>query len=390
MLLFASAYFVSYLTRINFGAVISEMESATGFTKDVLSISVTGSFITYGIGQLISGYLGDRISPKKLVLYGFIITVLMNTAIPFCPSPYAMAAVWCANGFAQSLMWPPIVKLMTILFTAEEYKKVCQRVILGSTFATIVIYLTAPALIWLFGWKSVFFFSAICGAVMIFFWQKYCEDVKNHPLSSDADKVKSKVDLRPLFCPAMIGIMVAIILQGMLKDGITTWMPTYIEETYKLGNEISILTGVVMPIFSAISVYAATALYTKKFTNPVFCGGVIFTLSIVASATLIFVTGKSAALSVAASAVVTGSMHGVNLMLICMIPAFFKKFDFVSTGSGVINACTYIGSSLSTYGIAVMSQNYGWSFTLKIWFVLAVVGTAACFVSSNPWKKKFM
>jgi len=389
-LLFASAYFVSYLTRINFGAVISEMETATKFSKELLSLSVTGSFITYGVGQLISGFLGDRISPKKLVLMGFIITVLMNTAIPFCPDPYLMMGVWCINGFAQSLMWPPIVKLMTILFTAEEYKKVCQRVILGSTFATIVIYLTAPALIWLFGWKSVFFFSAICGAVMIFFWQKYCEDVKNPLLSSDADKVKSKVDLRPLFCPAMIGIMVAIILQGMLKDGITTWMPTYIEETYKLGNEISILTGVVMPIFSAISVYAATALYTKKFTNPVFCGGVIFTLSIVASATLIFVTGKSAALSVAASAVVTGSMHGVNLMLICMIPAFFKKFDFVSTGSGVINACTYIGSSLSTYGIAVMSQNYGWSFTLKIWFVLAVVGTAACFVSSNPWKKKFM
>lgn len=389
-LLFASAYFMSYITRINFGAVISEMETATGFSKELLSLSVTGSFITYGVGQLISGFLGDRISPKKLVLYGFIITVLMNTAIPFCPSPYVMAAVWCVNGFAQSLMWPPIVKLMTVLFTEEEYKKVCQKVILGSSFATVAIYLISPLIIAISGWKAVFFFSAVCGAAMLLVWQKCCEDVKPEPMAKNESSHADNVSLKLLFCPAMIGVMLAIIFQGMLKDGITTWMPTYIAETYELGNEISILTGVVMPLLSVAFIYASTAVYTKKFTNPVLCGGVIFALGTLAALLLVFVTGKSAAVSVAASALITGSMHGVNLMLICMIPAFFKKFGFVSTGSGVINACTYIGSALSTYGIAVLSQNMGWSFTLKLWVLIAVLGTALCFISANPWKKKFM
>ena len=46
--LFALTYFTSYLTRINYGAVISEMVLSTGIDKPLLSMALTGSFITYG------------------------------------------------------------------------------------------------------------------------------------------------------------------------------------------------------------------------------------------------------------------------------------------------------------------------------------------------------
>ena len=48
-------------------------------------------------------------------------------------------------------------------------------------------------------------------------------------------------------------IMIAIVLQGMLRDGVTTWMPSLIGETYNLGSSIAILTSVVLPIFSILS-----------------------------------------------------------------------------------------------------------------------------------------
>lgn len=386
-LLFSLAYFISYITRINFGAVISEMVSATGFSKDLLSLSVTGSFVTYGVGQLISGVLGDKISPKNLVLYGLIITVLMNMAIPFCTSPYTMMAVWCVNGFAQSLMWPPIVKLMTLMFSNEVYKKVCEKVILASSFATIMVYLVSPVLIAISGWKTVFFFSAILGLIMILVWQKYCLNLKPKRVERNTT---SKSNISVFFCPAMLCVMIAIICVGMLRDGITTWMPTYISETYNLKNEISILTGVLLPLFSVFSINMATKLYTKKLKNPVFCGGVLFLAGAFSAVLMVATTGKNAIFSVVSAALITGCMHGVNLMLICMIPAFFKKFDFVSTGSGVINFCTYIGSAISTYGIAILSQKSGWGFTLKLWVLIAVLGTLLCFIASKPWKKQFM
>lgn len=393
VLLFTFAYFTSYLTRINFGAIVSEMSKSGGFSKALLSLSLTGSFITYGVGQIISGICGDKISPKKLVSLGFIVTILMNLLIPICPDPYWMLGVWCINGFAQSFMWPPMVKLMTAIFTDDEYKSGCQKISWGSAMGTMVIYLVSPLLISISGWKTVFFFSAICGAIMLIIWHKSCEDIK--PIALNNASVNGQPSIQKggtamLFSPLMLCIMLAIVLQGMLRDGITTWMPSYISETYKLSNIIGILTGVILPIFSILSFNASSILHRKKFTNPLTCATVIFSMGTVSSVLLVLVTGKSAALSVVASALITGCMHGVNLMLIGMIPSYFKKYGNVSTASGVINSCTYIGSAISTYGIAVFSTNYGWNFTLKLWVIIAFFGTALCFVSIKPWKKKFM
>ena len=98
--LFVAVYMVSYITRINFGAVISEIERDTQWSRTVLSAVVTGSFIAYGAGQIISGIIGDRFSPKKLVLLGLMVTVTMNLLMPLCSTPYGMMAVWCINGIA--------------------------------------------------------------------------------------------------------------------------------------------------------------------------------------------------------------------------------------------------------------------------------------------------
>ena len=46
--------------------------------------------------------------------------------------------------------------------------------------------------------------------------------------------------------------------------------------------------------------------------------------------------------SVALSALVTGCMHAVNLVLICMIPARFEKYGIV-VYVGLLNSCTYVG-----------------------------------------------
>ena len=64
LVLFVLVYVASYMTRINYGAVISEMELDTGISRAVLSMAVTGSFITYGAGQIVSGLCGDKFSPK--------------------------------------------------------------------------------------------------------------------------------------------------------------------------------------------------------------------------------------------------------------------------------------------------------------------------------------
>lgn len=385
-LIFAAVYMVSYLTRINFGAIVSEIENATSIPKDLLSLSLTGSFVTYAIGQIVSGVAVDKVSPPKMIGIGLFVTSMMNLLIPLCRNHYTMMVVWCVNGFAQSMMWPPIVKMMSQLFDEEDYKKAALIVSWGSAVGTMVVYLLAPLVLVVLDWQWVFMICSVIAIFTLILWQFFpyktqkSEVVRNTP----------KANLASLASPLIIVIMLAIVMQGMLKDGVTTWMPSFISETYQWSTASSILTSVILPIFSILSFQLATRLYRKVFTNPVLCAGVFFAVGLVSAVFLYFVTGGNAVMSVLLSALLTGSMHGVNMMLISMLPAYFKRYGLTGTASGVLNCCTYIGSALSTYGIAAISEHSGWKITVLIWALIALMGTILCFACVRSFQKKFM
>ena len=364
ILLLVLAYTVSYITRINYGAIISEMVLSTGMTKAQLSLGATGSFFTYGIGQIISGICADRYSPKKIVSMGFLITVAMNVILPFCTNHYQMLVIWCINGFAQAFMWPPIIKIMISTFSAEEYKNASVKVSFGSSIGTIIVYLVSPIIISAFSWKYVFWFSAFCGFIMLLIWNK--ADLESDSYCVKKSEKVNKINMSGIFCPVMIFIFIAIVLQGMLRDGVTTWIPSYLSELYNMDNEISILSGAILPLFTILCFEIVSRLYQKKFKNPISCSSLVFSIGLLSALGLLFLAGKSFIGTMAFAALLIGSMHGVNLMLVCMIPPYFKKYGNVSTASGIINACTYVGSAISTYGIAVLSDKIGWNFTVLI------------------------
>ena len=86
-------------------------------------------------------------------------------------------------------------------------------------------------------------------------------------------------------------------------------------------------------------------------------------------------------------ALIVGCMHGVNLMLITVVPKRFAQSGRVSTYSGLLNACTYIGAALSTYGFAALAQGAGWRFTILIWMLTALTGCILCLAAASPWQK---
>lgn len=381
MLLFAVVYFTSYISRINFGAVIVEMVQAEGFMKSDVSLAVTAAFVTYGVGQLVSGYMGDRINPKYLMLGGLLLTAAMNVLIPGCSSPAQMVAVWAVNGFAQSFMWPPLVKIMTTLFDGDTYRTATVRVSWGSSAGTIAVYLISPLCISTVGWKGVFFVSAAACIIMAAVWlialrgtDTSVSAKAEEPSGDDSEAA------HPFTKFALVAIALAIVCQGALRDGITTWMPTYINEVYSLGSSISILTGVILPIFSIICFRITLWLRNNKVKNEVGLSAYIFIAGAAAAVLLLLTSSKSAALSVVLAAVLTGAMHGVNLLLVCMVPSYFKN---TSTASGVLNSFTYIGSAISTYGIALISEALGWSATIAAWALLAGAGVVLCILAAK-------
>jgi len=163
-------------------------------------------------------------------------------------------------------------------------------------------------------------------------------------------------------------------------------MPTYISEVFDLGSHVSILTAVILPIFSIMSVSVGSAIQ-KKIGNELKTAAILYGVSAVSALIIIPFFSSSMIVSALMMAIITGAMHGVNLMLISRLPVHFKRYGKVSTISGALNACTYVGSALSTYGFAHLSEAFGWYFIIISWAVIAGLGTAVCGLCIRRWAK---
>ena len=395
-LLCAAVYFVSYVTRINLGAVLVEFESSGLFGENIPALAITVASVTYGAGQLISGYLGDKFKPQNIILIGFFITAAMNVMVGLFSSGAELVLLWGVNGFAQALMWPPLVKILSSKLSDEAYKKAVVKVSWGSSMGTIAVYLLAPVIIKFLSVKLVFVISGAMALIMAFVWKLVYEKYK--PFSAPVIITNSvNKDEKGSAAPAsrfngfvitlLISVMLAIVLQGALRDGVTNWTPSYISETFNLESSVSILSSVVLPIFSILSFTVTSFINRKLIKNEVVCAGVIFAIGALSAALLILLGDKSAVLSLVLLALLVGCMHGVNLILVCMVPAKFSKFGKVSFISGLINSSTYLGAAISTYGIAVFTDVFGWTKTIILWSAVAGVGALICIALGKKWTK---
>jgi len=387
------AYFVSYITRVNYGAVLIEMVNAEGFTKTAASMALTGSFVTYGAGQLISGYMGDRISPHKLVFSGLVISGLMNMLVPVFSKPYLMLVFWCINGFAQALMWPPIVKILSGLLTMDQYKKSSVTVSISSSIGSVLVYVVSPLCIMIGGWRTIFYVCAVCGIAFALIWIKaYGKVVSNFENKIELISTKTRKGeggrLPKSFYGVIAVILVAIVLMGYMRDGVNTWTPTYISETFNLGSKVSILSGALLPLFAVICYRIMLYINRKLIKNELTCASIAYAVGAVGSVLILTLPIKNAAISVALATIICAAMHCVNLMLIGMLPAYFSKYGNVSFMSGLLNAGTYIGSAFSSYGMAAIAEATGnWNGVIMSWIIATIIGTILCIAMIKGWRK---
>lgn len=385
-----AVYFVSYLSRINLAAVMVDLVHS-GFTaRQTAALALTLCSIAYGTGQILSGWLGDKFKPQNIILVGFLLTAAMNLSVSLLENARLLPVLWAINGLAQACMWPPLVAIMAIHLDQEAYSRACVWVNWGSAFATIAIYLGSPLLIRWGSFQTVFACSGIAALAMAGLWKVlfslwFGGEAKSEAVIGEAPQQPKAEPFTRNALVLMGLVMVAIVLQGALRDGVTNWMPTFVCESFGLDSSSAILTGVLLPIFQILCSQAAAWLFRKFHSQEALTSGVIFAVGTAAAVLLALVLRSSVALSALFMAALAGCMHGVNFVLIGMVPRQFRRFGRVGLVSGVLNSCTYLGSALSTYGVALLSLSLGWTGTITLWIAIALAGAVICFAIVKQW-----
>lgn len=393
----ALTYLGSYLTRVNFGAVTVEIITSMGWEKSAISAVTTALFITYGSGQLISGKLCDKYDPHMLSSLGLLVSIIMNAMIPFCNSIALMTVIWAVNGFAQAMLWPPIVKILATHCHTDDYQRASVIVSWGSTAGTVAVYLISPLCIEFAGWQMVFYICAGITLAILILWMfgfpmimKRAErgEAEEHPEGAPVEQ--PPVERMPrLMYFVLIPILLESVVLGALRDSITQWLPNFVSETFNMGESISVLSGVIIPILTAIVYPLSLKIYHKFFTNELSCSAVLYVFAALSAVILFFVSSANPIISVALLSLICATTHGINFLVIVLSPKRFAKFGNVGLISGLLNSFVYVGSSVSIYGIARVAESSGWRATIVVWGIAAVAGILLCFSASRGWSKIF-
>ena len=368
-------------------------------SKDVAGLVGTALFVFYGAGQLLSGYLGDKLQPKYLMFSGLMVSAVCNLLLPLMPNGYLMIPVWAVNGFAQALLWPPIVRILSDNLSHEKYVTANLVVTCGAHISTIVLYLYAPLCISVMSWKFVFFTSTVfCIVAGFIFLIAMCAILPKNSERNDAPRVnhaqyESSQSVLHIFTQnGVLPILVAIIAMGFMRDGIESWLPTLYSDAFNQTSESSILVSVALPIFSIISLFGVRVIHKGKvFNNEARGAGILFATSIALCIPLLFLININNTVCrivcLLLACIVCAFMHSCNFLLISCVPGRFAKTGRASTVSGCCNACTYIGAAVSMYGIALLSDAFGWSGAIVSWIGVCVLGVLFCILAFTKYTK---
>lgn len=380
-------YFASYVTRLDYAAVLVEIVRDLQLSNTTAGIAVTGSFITYGLGMILFGFTGDRIKPRTLIAVGLLGTSLINLSMGLLPDIRLMIGIWCFNGFFQAMLWPPLSRTLAENLSPEKVPGAVATVCTVAQIATLGVYLLSPVVIRAGGWRTVFLLAAGIGICALLLWVPGTAGVRQgHSPPGPQSAPEAAAPIGSLVRAAgLIPIMLCIILLGMLRDGLQTWMPTYICEVFGLSTETSILISGLLPVLSAASISLSMLLF-RRVGNEVLSGAILFGIAAVCAVTMFLIFPGSAVLGITLFALLAGSMHGANQMIVCSVPLHFEHYGRVATFAGLLNSFVYAGAAISTYGFASFAQRFGWRSTMLFWLVIALAGTLICLACFRKWR----
>ncbi|MBQ0111161.1 MAG: MFS transporter, partial [Oscillospiraceae bacterium] len=363
-------YFASYVTRLGIITTISEVIESGMATQSIASLAETLNLICYGAGQIVSGMLGDKIKPQRLIFLGLLITFAVNLAVGVGVRGDVLVFLWPLNGFAQAFMWPPMVAILAHHLDAHNYNNAVVKVSFGSSLATVLMYLLCPVIITTIGLPYVFLFAAILGVGVAFLWffiynRKFSYSPVAKPQEgASAAKMPPKTKFGFGVIMLLTVLMVTIALQGMLRDGVQTWTPNILMSLHGLDTSAAILSSVILPVFGFLCITFATFVQTRLIRNESLAAGIFFAVAVVCAVLLNFFGKLNMILCVALIAVIIGCAHGVNTLLVCIVPRSFVKTGKVGFVSGLLNSATYIGSALAVYIFGALGEHNDWTMVI--------------------------
>lgn len=391
----AGAYVIGLFGRLSYAAVMADLIVREGLGKPEAGLIGTVFFLIYGVCQLISGFLGDRISPKKLIFTGLIGSAVLNLGMGYSGGSFPVLLVcWSLNGVFQSFLWSPAARVFSEMIPPNCRKRACSNGAATYPVATILTYLLASLLLKYAGWRVDFIASALLMLLtacifrrrMTFYEQETAAhgDIEEITLTRQETRTGGGL-FAVLVISGILPTVLGAVSLGLLRDGLQSWMPTYLDESFALGAALSVALSIVLPVFNLLGVYASKWIAARFIRNELL-GTAGFMAAAGGALAILCIAGTShVGLSLILMTFSSTALIGANLMIINLLPIHFGAIGRASSVTGVLNSACYLGSALSAYGIGFVSARWGWTAAMAFLLCFAVLTLLTSLGGARRW-----
>ena len=374
------AYLAVYFARNVLSAVAAQMKENGDFTGETIGVLLAAFSVFYAFGQLINGWLGDKLKARYMISLGLVLAGVTNAVYPFVAyMNYVSIIVYGITGFFLSFIYGPMTKVVS-----ENTELIhATRCSLGYTFASFFGSPLAGVVAMMVSWQWAFGISSISLIVMglvcftSFLMLEKRGIIKYNQFS--AKQAQEKAGIKALVCEhQLVRFSLVSMITGIIRTSLVGFFTLYFAEHLSFTETEAEGMFSITTIAISAAAFLAIFIYERIGRNMNLSLILWFSFAALGFGSLIFITNKTANIVVLVLSVLASNAAATVLWSI-YCPSLYKT-GMVSTITGFLDFLSYMAAAAANLIFPYLVVDEDWTRVIIVCFVLMVIA----FVISLP------
>lgn len=369
-------YTAAYLCRVNISTALDKLSVGMNVSLEYLGYASSVYFVTYAVGQLVNGIIGDRVNPYRYVMLALLLTGGINVALGLQGSGVMFLILWGINGFCQSMFWSTLLRLLAMHAKEKQRKNVSTVMSTTSVTGYLLSWVVLSGGFEKFTYAPYFAVPGVIALILLPAWM-----VLSKKLPFDAS-MRNSVKTPPLKVAAgeflhdrLYFICLLCMVVGAIQEGAVFWLPMIFTDVLDLGSD-SLILLMLVPLAKLAGVFLARRMLTVLKDNVRVASLMMLTVSLVLTGILLIAGAHTSLLTVILIALMIAVINAANWYMISYLPLYFAERNIVSTLVGAFDFSTYIGAALMSGTLGVLLVRFGWMALPVTWAVMVGLAIA--------------
>ena len=375
---------LSYLAVYYARNLLSAISPHMGESEDYIGTLSSVYFGVYAVGQLINGYLGNRVKAKYMISLGLFLAGIANLLFPILlpVSKFGAIVAYGATGFFLSMIYGPMTKIV-----AENTELVyATRCTLGYQFSSFIGAPMAGVMASIIVWQGVVYSCSafLSGMAVVFFI--VCTGFERKGVVSynqfDTPKEEKKGGVYLLIKRGIIKFTIISIVTGVIRTTVMFWMPTYFTSYLGYTAESSSSIFAITTFIISFTTFIVIFIYEKLKRNMNLTMLIMFTTATIFFMLLYLV--KDPVINIVIMVIAIMASAGAATMMWSRYCPSLRDTGMVSGATGYLDFISYMSAAVSSKIFSNAVSTIGWGKLILIWAGLMIIGVIVCL----PVKKR--